>query len=264
MIAKGHTSAAAAAAATLLLLLPVLLASAQDAPAPKKVLPSYVPVCKRKDADLSGCVRRAVETLRPRLRKGISRLRVQPLEPFTLPALRVERDLPALRVNASLADIHVDGASDFRIQKLRVDPENLMVSGEVLLPLLRVKCKYAISGRLLTVPLQGRGNFYGNFSDVLVTATGRGKRSNEGGVDHAIATSINLRMRLGGAKVDFDNEDPDSAAAANAALSFVRSNTDAVLEVVTPVAEETAEEVALQMINNIFMRLPFNEILPDA
>jgi hypothetical protein len=47
------------------------------------------------------------------------------------------------------------------------------------------------------------------------------------------------------------------------ATNFYRQNSKQVLELITPIIEETGLEVAMQIVNQIARSVPFNEILVD-
>ena len=51
----------------------------------------------------------------------------------------------------------------------RVSYEKLSAEGTILLPLIHASCEYDIDGRVLVVPLKGKGIFKGNISELTVT-----------------------------------------------------------------------------------------------
>lgn len=50
---------------------------------------------------------------------------------------------------------------------------------------------------------------------------------------------------------------------AETASNFINQNRRQVLDIVTPIAEETADELVVQFGNAIFKTIPYSEVLPD-
>nr|CAD7417892.1 unnamed protein product [Timema poppensis] len=96
---------------------------------------------------------------------GIPKMQVPPAEPFVLPALQIDRDLDSLKIKAHLENIQAFGGSAFVVDKLSVDPHKLTLAMTVTVPSLYVVTDYDVNGRLLLVPLRGKGVFKGNFSE---------------------------------------------------------------------------------------------------
>ncbi|XP_067014572.2 circadian clock-controlled protein daywake [Anabrus simplex] len=246
---------------TVVLAAVLLLGAATEAG--KKVIPSYVHVCKKNDPNFDSCVLKSVDSLRPHLLKGIPKMHVPPYDPLVIPALDVVRDLEALKVKASMKDITAYGANGFVVDKFKTDIEGLSVEMAVTLPKLYATCEYDVDGQLLVVPLKGKGFFKGNFTDVKVQMSGKGKIVTKDDVKYVEATTIKAKLSVGGSEVDFGNHDNSTRAIAESAANFINQNMRQVLDVVRPVAEETVEEVALQIANSIFLHLPYDEILPE-
>lgn len=64
----------------------------------------------------------------------------------------------AVTVNASLANVTVIGFGKTLVAKNSVDPVTHDFHTELKLPRLRIDGKYEMFGKILVIPLQGRGN----------------------------------------------------------------------------------------------------------
>lgn len=127
-------------------------------------------VCpKSKDLQsYNKCVLKQLEALNPLLPKGLPGLKLPALDPLILPSLSIDRHLENLKIRANMSDIRVFGASNYRINDLRANPNDLTVFLKARIPHIHVKGNYDVNGRLLLLPLSGVGNFNGNFSKYYI------------------------------------------------------------------------------------------------
>lgn len=126
-------------------------------------------VCPRSDKpnEYNRCVLKQLEVLTPHLAKGIPAMKLPALDPLFLPSLTVDRNLEALKIKANMSSIQVFGGSNYIIDDLKADPNELTALIKVKIPHLHVKGNYDVQGRLLLLPLSGVGSFKGNFSEYI-------------------------------------------------------------------------------------------------
>lgn len=115
--------------------------------------------------DYNKCVLQQLEAITPQLVKGIPSLKLPPLDPLALPSLVVDRNLEALKVKANLTNIRVYGGTNYLIDELRANRDNLTVYLKVQMPYVHVKGNYDVKGNILLLSLNGNGAFRGNFSE---------------------------------------------------------------------------------------------------
>lgn len=70
-----------------------------------------------------------------------------------------------MTVNASLANVTVVGFGKTLVAKNTVDPVNHDFHTELKLPRLRIDGKYEMFGKILVIPLQGRGSCWFDASE---------------------------------------------------------------------------------------------------
>ncbi|XP_077289807.1 circadian clock-controlled protein daywake-like [Arctopsyche grandis] len=253
---------------------------------PKK-LPDYITQCKRKDPEFAKCVLTAVDKVKPYLLKGIPEIRVPPYEPLEIPKLTIDRNLEALRVKATLNNMKVDGASAFKIKNLKIDLEKYVAEVSISLPRLHVTSDYDVSGRLLLIPLAGKGTLDGNFSkiyfiivrlqftqnyqirgfillsDCSTFAKGTAKIIEKKGVKFLQLNKFNSKVKVGGGRVHFVDKDGSNALIAETAATFFNANPRLVLDIINPIVEDTADVIFTAYINRILGAIPISELLPE-
>ncbi|XP_054269981.1 circadian clock-controlled protein daywake-like [Macrosteles quadrilineatus] len=228
-------------------------------------IPDYVPVCKKSDPNFDQCVIKAIEVVRPHLAKGIPKMKVPPVEPLVIPALEINRNTDALQVKAKLTDIRAFGGSNFIVNNLKTDLNKLAVVASVTLPFLQVTSDYDVDGRLLVIPLKGKGIFKGNFTNIKADVRATGKLiKNKKGTEFAQVKDLSVKLRIGDQTVKFINKGSrDTEAITQTAMNFYNQNRQQVLEIIMPIVEETTVAFARQFGNTIFRAIPFSEILPN-
>ncbi|VVC36457.1 Haemolymph juvenile hormone binding [Cinara cedri] len=249
----------------LLVVSTTLILALQTQYATAKKLPNFVHVCKRSDPQLEKCLVKTIESLRPELPIGIPKMQIPALEPMVIPMLVVNRNVEALKVKATIKDIRAWGGSKFVLSNLKVNLEKLNGEATVVLPNLFVNCTYDIDGRLMVIPLQGQGMYVGNITntkaDIKASVEVMKDKKNR---DYFQIKDVRIKLRVGDAvgKIIAQNNNRNNDAITETASVFYHQNRRAVLDIVTPIAEEIAHEFALQIGNNILKTILYDEILP--
>ncbi|RZF37247.1 hypothetical protein LSTR_LSTR006573 [Laodelphax striatellus] len=227
-----------------------------------KKIPDYVPVCKKSNPQFEKCILDAIEVVRPHLSKGIAKMKIPPSEPLVIPMLEVVRDLESLRVNAKLKDLKVYGVTSFVVKKLKVDLAKLAVY--LMIPNMYVTAEYDVDGRLLVVPLRGKGLFKGNFTNSEADIKGTAKTiTNKKGTEFLQIKDIKAKIRVGDSAIKFNNQDRENAAITETAANFINQNKKEVLRIISPIVEEISEAFIVQFGNAIFRAVPMAEMLPE-
>uniref|UniRef100_A0A1B0C7D7 Uncharacterized protein n=1 Tax=Glossina palpalis gambiensis TaxID=67801 RepID=A0A1B0C7D7_9MUSC len=127
-------------------------------------LPDYVIPCKRNDPNIEKCIVNAVNHIKPHLKNGIKDLNVPAMEPLSLGTLNI-LESGSSGINVKAIDLNIYGASNFEIRKFKISDDGLRYDFELNLPHLEGEGHYDISGKILTLPIKGRGPFTGNFGE---------------------------------------------------------------------------------------------------
>uniref|UniRef100_A0A224XR31 Putative hemolymph juvenile hormone binding protein n=1 Tax=Panstrongylus lignarius TaxID=156445 RepID=A0A224XR31_9HEMI len=232
----------------------------------KRILPDYIPQCKKNDRNFDQCVIKAIDAIRPHLIKGIPKIRVPALEPLKIPQIAINRNLTNVKVFAKLTNIIATGGSNFTITKLRCNTDALTLEMSLFIPYIAVTCDYDVDGRLLVMPLKGKGVFMGNFTDITAVIKGVGEAvSNKKGVKYINIKTVKPKIDVGGQDTKFHttDDDPNIKAITQTVATFINQNQRQVFEIVRQIVEETVGAVSKSMGNNIFSAIPLNEILPQ-
>lgn len=128
-----------------------------------------VTTCPASD-DLEKYSRCAVKVLReltPELPRGIKEANLPPLDPLSWKNLTMGYNFPNFKINAAMTNVRIEGACNYILDDLFVDPRNLTLRFSARMPYVESQCDYDVKGKLLVLPITSTGHFHGNFCKSL-------------------------------------------------------------------------------------------------
>ncbi|XP_050548945.1 circadian clock-controlled protein daywake-like [Daktulosphaira vitifoliae] len=246
-----------------LLIFSVVIIVLQTQHTAAKKLPSYVHVCKRTDPQMNECLLKTIESVRPELPNGVPKLQIPALEPMVIPRLQVNRNDDSLKVKATITDVMAWGGSKFVLNNLKINLEKLTGEATVIVPNLFVNCTYDIDGRIMVIPLKGKGTFNGTITNVRVDIKGSAETlKDKKNRDYFQLKNIRLKVKVGDATGKVKNLSRGGEVITETAMTFFHQNRRLVLDLVSPIVEEIAVEFAMQIGNNVLKTILYDEILP--
>ncbi|XP_073847088.1 protein takeout-like [Musca autumnalis] len=222
---------------------------------------SIVP-CRRDDPDISNCIIKAFEDLRPRLATGElgEGYRSPPLEPLYLDNIDLSR---GRQFETVFSDIVVKGGSNFTINELSANATNLSFDLVLTLPRLDFTGKYFIKLNILLLDIQGRGNMRGYCENAKALVKIRGVRvPMSDGLEYVRFTRLPLKINVDVFKLHLDNlfnGDPILGAVGN---TIINDNQDLYLSDVLPSLERDLSKKFLDIINIMMANITFDEMFP--
>ncbi|CAD1479212.1 unnamed protein product, partial [Heterotrigona itama] len=208
------------------------------------------------------CVMQQLKAITPYLAKGVPSLKLPALDPLFLPSLTVDRNLDSLKIKANMSQIRVYGATNFIIDDLKANPNDLSVRLKVQLPHVHVNGDYDVQGRLLLLPLSGIGSFKGNFTNTEAQVTAQGKEiTDKNGVQRIEIDKLVTKIRVGDGNIRL-KAPPSHTVAADAAATFFNANPRLVLDIASPIIEDTAATVGRALAARALGALTKEELLP--
>lgn len=124
----------------------------------------FIEVCKRNDPNLSACLIRNVEIIRPKFSKGIPELGIPPMTPLVIPEAALSS---SATFSASFKNIQLYGLDKFLIDELSFDLSKPQLKLGITIPFLSIPSEYHLKGRLLVLELDGNGPANGNYSKYI-------------------------------------------------------------------------------------------------
>ncbi|KAK9888490.1 hypothetical protein WA026_000741 [Henosepilachna vigintioctopunctata] len=217
-------------------------------------IPDYIKVCKRSDPQLTQCVMDSIEHLRPQLKKGIPEINVPGLEPLFIKEVTIVRGQNN-NFRAALKDVNVYGASNFKINKLKLNVPRLTFRVDITIPTLYMEGIYDIDAKILVVPIKADCGGQGILKGELIT--------DDKGVRHLKFTTFTFAISIGDYSIQLDNlfnGDPTLSQAVNDVL---HQNKKELIGAAIPFINRKAAEILLEMANGITYSVNYDEIFPE-
>ncbi|CAB3360919.1 Hypothetical predicted protein [Cloeon dipterum] len=231
-----------------------------------KKLPDYIQKCHRSDPKFDACMISSIESLRTRLGRGIPQLQVPGYEPLVIPALHIDRNNEALEVSATLENLKVAGGSKFIINDLKTNFDGLGLKAKITLPELQVVTDYDVNGRLLVVPLTGKGVLEGTFKQVTADLQVTGKFTERKNKKYLVIDNFKSDVKVGDSKLKFltpSGQAQKQTSITSASTQFINGNKDQVLELIKPIIEDTVNELFTGIANRVLQSVPYDDLVPE-
>ncbi|GLV39163.1 uncharacterized protein CBL_06214 [Carabus blaptoides fortunei] len=226
-------------------------------------LPEYIKVCKRSDPDLYDCISNSVETLKPKLRKGIPELNVPSMEPLPLGTLALNRGPQSARVDFNITNLLVWGPSSFIIKSMNHDIPNYRFAFKVLLPKLHFKGQYSINMNVLLLKLKGRGLATGNITNYFGDVNMQGHKIIKDEKEYLQFDKLNIKLKVGQTRFKLDNLFNGNPALGTLANDVINQNSDLFIEEIKPALEKSMSDIFTEAANNILNKFTFDELFPE-
>ncbi|XP_066247841.1 uncharacterized protein [Euwallacea similis] len=229
-----------------------------------KVLNFIEPLlCKSSDPEYEKCVQNGFKNATSYLLKGIPELSVPPMDPFLIPMMVVNRTHNnAVRINAISRNIRIEGARNIIVERLKADPKKNIGEIRLTLPWAYIEMEYDVTGQLLTIPLQSKGYFKGNFSDIKFRVKTSFETYEKDADEYFRIRKISSKIVVSDGWIKLTAKNPDLQFAADIISNFFNENPQRVLEAVNPIFVETFNELFKVVADQILANMKASEWLP--
>ncbi|XP_014472151.1 PREDICTED: protein takeout-like isoform X2 [Dinoponera quadriceps] len=226
-------------------------------------IPSYIKICSQNDPDLNKCIFNSIEQLRDNLAKGIPELDVPPIEPLFLENLRLLRGPNSASFDMNLTNIEVYGASTFKIDNLKVDINKLLFTYNLTFSKLEFQGKYSIDAKILLFQLKGAGNLNGTFRDYRGNVVMKAKRIHKDNDTYLHFDKMKYGIYINKLLINLNNLFNGDKLLGDATNELLNENHDLILQDITPLLQNSLENLFLDVANKITRTFTYNELFPE-
>ncbi|XP_053600367.1 circadian clock-controlled protein daywake-like [Plodia interpunctella] len=123
----------------------------------EEFLPSYITPCKLEDKELADCVREQIKISLPHFTKGVPEFNVPSIDPVKLDDIKIDGNgLVLTFTQAAMHGLSKSELTDLRVKIGDSDEDfKLAFKGN-----LSLTAKYEVDGRILILPIQGKGDAF--------------------------------------------------------------------------------------------------------
>jgi len=202
---------------------------------------------------LSDCLIKEINQARHFLGPGIPALNIPRLEPLLLEAIDFRQSTPPVTIEARFTDVHVTGATAFKLQYLDIDiGATREISLGMTIPSLYLLGRYVIGGNIFVLPIEGTGEFESLLDGII--AEGTGTLVDQGGQLKMVDVNIGFKIR------DMDttlhNLFEGNQLLSDTLHHFLKQNSQLVLDEVRPGVTKQLNDFITKLFNGVLKVLP--------
>ncbi|CAB3223218.1 unnamed protein product [Arctia plantaginis] len=226
--------------------------------------PDFVKTCFRKDPEFDDCSRQAVQQLFNALGPGLPEIGVEPLDPLKIPKIRIlQGDDGPVNVNAALDHVTVTGFGKTEVLSSRVDRKTYDFHTKIRIPKIRIEGTYELKGKILLIPLVGRGLCWFEPSNMTIDIISDVKLYNKDEFTFFNVTAAHVKYAIGGLKLRMNNLFDGIDALEESTNTYLNANWRPVSESLRSVLSKTIEDILLGFMQKLFHNLPGDFMIGD-
>ncbi|XP_054276096.1 uncharacterized protein LOC129005429 [Macrosteles quadrilineatus] len=219
-------------------------------------VPEYVKQCKLSSPNLQECLIGSLHHLRPYLVKGIPEIHLPSVEPFILDSLSLALTGGDQGYKITLRDIHMYGASNFTVTKLKLSKDNNPFEARVLIPEMTIDANYTSSGVLIILPASGGGTFHANLGNVVALVKGFTSTYKKEGLDYLTIDKLSIDLNIKNIRMRVEKIFNNNRILTEATNLFLRENGHEVLNVMMPQLRIKMAQVIKKVVNQLLLHTP--------
>ncbi|KAK9881031.1 hypothetical protein WA026_014374 [Henosepilachna vigintioctopunctata] len=226
--------------------------------------PDFVRTCLKNDPGFINCSTHAVQVLFNKIPEGLPEIGLPPLDPLKLDRLTVLQGAGGpVTVNASLTNVTVRGFGKTEVQYNSVDPKTYDFLTKLHLDRLRLEGNYELLGRILVIPLRGKGNCWFDAKNISIVAKSDVKMTKREGFHFYNITGIHVDFDIQGLKLHMGNLFDGIKALEESTNAYLNANWKPVAESLNPILTKTVEDIMIGILRTVFDNLPADFFLAD-
>jgi len=222
-------------------------------------LPPQVKTCQRNSPNIVECLKNAVEAIRPNLKNGeiAPGFKIEGIDPL---------DVGNISINQGFEVNHwgmkAYGISDFKVDKMRINLDNIKIEMILTVPKVLMKAKYNLKWQLGALNLNGGGDGYANLENVKVHLKLTGSRYPKGGVDYIKIDTAKFDVKPTNIRIRYENLFNGQKELEQVANEYINQNVDLITKDIIPKITRALETKILKVSNEVFERAPADEFFP--
>ncbi|KAF2887461.1 hypothetical protein ILUMI_18713 [Ignelater luminosus] len=228
-------------------------------------LPDYFPRCFIDDPNLNDCLLKAFNTMRPYVKKGVEAVGILPFEPLILPAFAISQDNAAANYSITLWNFTIRGIDNYKVKEINYNPETLIFSTKMEFDDLPLYTMYEMSGRLLHIPLEGKGFQLVTFlGPINATIRVEGELVEVDGVEYYNTTNVKVTESIKDVEVTVQGLFGGDEELGRITNNLLNQFSIESIQTITPALEQFTEEMFMGFMKSLTGSIPYYRIFPKS
>nr|CAD7402756.1 unnamed protein product [Timema poppensis] len=219
--------------------------------------------CSKTNPNFDECVRDAAEDAVHQLKNGEPNLGVFPLDPLEITSLGISQGQGPVSISLRFDNVKLHGISEVKVTSHKSDLDNYVMNTDVLNPKLELLSDYEISGRILLLPITGKGKCNVTLSELKSHIYQKGEPVFKNGKMYLNDSIFEFKMQeLGRMYLDLENLFNGDKALGDNMNAFLNENWWELFKELRPALDEALSQVFHNIANRFFLKVPYDIIFP--
>ncbi|XP_055625556.1 protein takeout [Toxorhynchites rutilus septentrionalis] len=225
-------------------------------------LPTTFQRCKQKDPNFEGCIVNAINGALRLMKNGLPEFGILPLDPLLVNSLSIEQGSSSpINLKQEFQNVKLNNLVNSTVTKFVVDLERFVIRAEAITPHMEFVGDYTMDGRVLLLPVTGRG-----FSNVTLRELGTTHEL----IGEPVKKKGETYMRINKYNVKFDNPKlmtvlftnlfNGDKALGDAMNKVLNDNWQLMFNELQGAYEDTFGYIFRDITNKLFLKVPLNKI----
>ncbi|XP_055904953.1 protein takeout isoform X2 [Eupeodes corollae] len=225
----------------------------------------YIKQCRVTDKDFLNCSTQSIQQLFDKLGTGIPGLdSIKSFDPFYLNRIKINQgNSQAINLKVELSNIKILGFGRTNVIESIVYPKDFSWKTTFMLPVMKLIGDYSLFGRILLIPLNGKGKVLLDAENMTVIMSSKTHLYEKGGYTFYNVTNVRVDFRLDGLKSHFSNLFNGNKILEDSTNKFFNDNWKMLADALYTVITQTIEDILLDVLKKIFHYIPANFFVAD-
>ncbi|XP_061397268.1 circadian clock-controlled protein daywake-like [Musca vetustissima] len=228
--------------------------------------PDFLTQCQPNDSEFNRCLVRNFQAFFTEWKEGLlSPKYVGDLDPLFVKRIIMEQDLRhPVSMNANLHNLEVKGLRDLRVENVSFDLNELFAKATLVVPKLNIHSDYTITGRILSLALNGNGKAFIRAEHLEVKLLIRFKLRDEDGLTFMDVDKLHAEIKeVGGFGIRLDNLFHGQKVLEESAHDVFNENWHEFYEILRPAIKSAVETILTERLSKIFANVPATFIIGE-
>ncbi|XP_059610660.1 protein takeout-like [Phlebotomus argentipes] len=221
------------------------------------------PIMSVPEEEFTKCSTEDIQKLFENLYTGIEGLEDVVVDPLKINRIKVLQGAGPVSLNASLSKVTVTGFRYTNVTESKVSPKDFSWETTFFLPKVRIEGIYSMQGRILIIPLNGRGKCWLEPENMTIRMHTKTRLIEKDGFVFYNVTGTKVDYDISGLRLRFDNLFDGVKALEESTNAYLNENWRPVNEGLKPVIAKTVEDILLRIMRKIFDNIPANFFVSD-
>ncbi|KAK9503716.1 hypothetical protein O3M35_010218 [Rhynocoris fuscipes] len=186
------------------------------------------------------------------------------MEPLRIPKMVMDNGNGPVRVRAQFSNITVYGATNYTILDVKGNVTSYKMDLLLYLPRIEVTGNYEVTGNVLLVPVNSRGQFWAFFSNITGLGRITGKEVIKSGVSFMKTERLSVDFKLNKARFQIKDHLNRNSIIGEAMNQFLNQNSHELIDEMKPAAAAAISKHFKAFLNAAFLQVPIPVWLKDT